>query len=53
MSADRMRPAGARRVLHPSPNALFRTPLFGLRVLLYALIVAETVLLAYVIAALA
>ena len=53
MSADHTRPAGARRGLHPSPNALLRTFLFGLRALLYVLIVAETVLLAYVIAALA
>ena len=39
--------------LRRSPNALLRTFLSGLRMLLYALIVVETVLLAYVVAALA
>ena len=53
MSTDRMRPAGTRRGLRLSPNALLRTSLLGLRALLYALIVAETVLLAYVVVALA
>lgn len=53
MSTDRTRPAGTRRGLHLSPNAPLRTFLFGLRTPLYALIVAETVLLAYVVVALA
>ncbi len=53
MSTDRTRPAGTRRGLRLQPNALLRTSLFELRAPLYALIVAETVLLAYVVVALA
>ncbi len=52
MSTDRTRPAGTRRGLRLSPNVLLRTFLFELKALLYTLIVAETVLLAYVVAAL-
>ena len=53
MSTDRTRPAVPRRGLRLSSNALLRTFLFVLRALVYAGIVVETVLLAYVIAVLA